>query len=166
MKWIEVRDQIFTDFLQIGWNTKKKTFVQSYENDNLDASILLMPIVEFLDAKDPRIQSTVDRILSELVSDSLVFRYNVSETQDGFIKDEGTFSIFFWLAEVIARSDRIDEARIIFEKMLSYSNHLGLYSEEIGANGEALGNFPQAFTHIGLIRSAYYLDKAIENKRK
>src|SRR6185369_2566309 len=106
--------------------------------------------------------STLDAIGEELVSDSLVYRYNIEASPDGLLGEEGTFSICsFWYVEAMARAGRVDEARLVFEKMLTYANHLGLYSEEIGPSGEALGNFPQAFTHLGLISAAYNLDRAL-----
>ncbi len=136
--------------------------MQSYGSDVLDASLLLMPMVKFIAPKDPRWLSTLDAIGRELVSDSLVYRYNISAAPDGLEGDEGTFSICsFWYVEALARADRLDEARLAFEKMLTYANHLGLYSEEIGASGELLGNFPQAFTHLALISAAVNLDQRL-----
>ena len=94
-------------------------------------------------------------------ADSLVYRYNVEASPDGLEGEEGTFSICtFWYVEALARAGRVEEARLAFEKMLTYANHLGLYSEEIGLTGEALGNFPQAFTHLALISAAFYLDQS------
>ena len=99
---------------------------------------------------------------NELVSDSLVYRYNVEASPDGLKGDEGTFSICsFWYVEALARAGHVDEARLAFEKMLTYANHVGLYSEEIGATGEQLGNFPQAFTHLALISAAVNLDRQL-----
>lgn len=122
----------------------------------------MMPLVFFLSPTDPRMLSTLDATLRELVSDSLAYRYNVEETADGLKGEEGTFSICtFWLVEALTRAGRVEEARLIFEKMLSYANHLGLYAEQIGPTGEALGNFPQAFTHLALISAAYNLDRAL-----
>jgi GH15 family glucan-1,4-alpha-glucosidase len=111
--------------------------------------------------------STLDAIGAELVSDSLVYRYDVGmAASDGLDGEEGTFSICsFWWVEALARSGRLDEARLAFEKMLTYANHLGLYAEEIGTSGEALGNFPQAFTHLSLISAAVYLDRALDEHR-
>ncbi len=160
--WAQVRDQITLQILDKGWNEKRKAFVQSYGSDVLDASLLLMPMVKFIAPKDPRWLSTLDAISRELVSDSLVYRYNVSAAPDGLEGDEGTFSICsFWYVEALARADRLDEARLAFEKMLTYANHLGLYSEEIGGSGELLGNFPQAFTHLALISAAVNLDQRL-----
>jgi pentatricopeptide repeat protein len=126
-----------------------------------------MPLVRFTAPTDPRMLSTLDAIAGELVSDSLVYRYNPRlAASDGLDGEEGTFSICsFWWVEALARAGRLDEARLVFEKMLTYGNHLGLYSEEIGLSGEALGNFPQAFTHLSLISAAVYLDRALDSPR-
>lgn len=161
------RDRIFTSIMENGWDQKEQCFVQSYESKSLDASNLMMPIVMFIAPKDPRMLSTLDRTMEKLVSDSLVYRYELSgelATKDGLTGHEGTFSMCtFWLVDALARAERLDEARFIFEKMLTYANHLGLYSEEISSTGSALGNFPQAFTHLGLISAALHLD---ENLRR
>jgi GH15 family glucan-1,4-alpha-glucosidase len=144
------------------WNVEKGAFVQHQESDVLDAAVLLMPLVHFVAPDDPRWLSTLDAIGEELVSDSLVYRYDPKASPDGLDGDEGTFSICsFWYVEALARAGRVQEARLAFEKMLTYSNHLGLYSEEIGASGEALGNFPQAFTHLALISAAVNLDRKL-----
>jgi GH15 family glucan-1,4-alpha-glucosidase len=105
--------------------------------------------------------------MQELVSDSLVYRYHVHHTADGLQGEEGTFSICtFWMVEALTRAGRLDEARLMFEKMLGYANHLGLYAEEIGPSGEALGNFPQAFTHLALISAAFNLDRKLGRSRR
>ena len=131
----------------------------------MDASSLMMPVVMFIAPKDPRMLSTIDRIIQTLVSDSLVHRYELTgdlAAKDGLTGHEGTFSMCtFWLVDALARAERLDDARFIFEKMLTYGNHLGLYSEEISATGSALGNFPQAFTHLGLISAALHLDEKL-----
>ena len=146
-----------------GWNSRKKSFVQHYGNDALDASNLIMPLVLFISPDDPRMQGTLEATMNTLVSDSLVHRYQLGRGAfDGFRSEEGTFSMCtFWLVEALSRAGRLSEARLIFEKMHSYANHLGLYSEQIGPTGESLGNFPQAFTHIGLISAAFNLDRAL-----
>jgi GH15 family glucan-1,4-alpha-glucosidase len=162
VKWLDVRDQIYRQIMTHGWSDERQAFVQHYDTGHLDASVLLMPLVKFIAPTDPRWLSTLDAIGSELVSDSLVYRYNVGASPDGLTGDEGTFSICsFWYVEALTRADRIDEARLAFEKMLTYANHLGLYSEEIGPTGEQLGNFPQAFTHLALISSAFNLDRQL-----
>ena len=159
VRWLEVRDRITGQIMEQGWNSERRAFVQHYGSDVLDASLLLMPMVKFIAPKDPRWLSTLDAISRELVADSLVYRYNVKASPDGVDGDEGTFSICsFWYVEALARAGYLDEARLAFEKMLTYANHLGLYSEEIGPSGEALGNFPQAFTHLALISAAVNLD--------
>jgi GH15 family glucan-1,4-alpha-glucosidase len=162
VRWLAERDRIYNQIMQKGWSEKRGAFVQHYGSEVLDASILLMPLVLFIAPRDPRWLSTLDAIGDELVSDSLVYRYNIEASPDGLLGDEGTFSICsFWYVEALTRAGRIDEARLAFEKMLTYANHLGLYSEEIGPTGELLGNFPQAFTHLALISAAYNLDRAL-----
>jgi GH15 family glucan-1,4-alpha-glucosidase len=157
--WMHTRDEIYEWIMEHGWNEERQAFVQHEDTDVLDASLLMMPLVKFIAPKDPRWLSTLDAIGEELVSDSLVYRYNVEASPDGLRGDEGTFSICsFWYVEALARAGRLEEARLAFEKMLTYANHLGLFSEEIGPTGELLGNFPQAFTHLALISAAVNLD--------
>ena len=130
----------------------------------LDASNLLMPLVKFMGPNDPRVLATLDRTREDLVSDSLVYRYDPAAAADDGLSgaEEGTFSICtFWLVECLNRAGRTEEARLIMEKMFTYANHLGLYAEEIGRAGEALGNFPQAFTHLALISAAVNLDRTL-----
>jgi GH15 family glucan-1,4-alpha-glucosidase len=160
------RDRIYETIMQKGWNAKRQTFVQYFGSDALDASNLLMPLVLFLSPTDPRMIGTINRTMEELVSDSLVHRYEIGKgAGDGLTGREGTFSMCtFWLVEALARAGRLEEARLIFEKMLTYANHLGLYGEEIGPSGEALGNFPQAFTHLGLISAAFSLDRHLRKR--
>jgi GH15 family glucan-1,4-alpha-glucosidase len=160
--WLRVRDTIYEDIMTRGWNASRQAFVQAYGSDTLDASNLFMPLSFFVAPTDPRMLSTLDATMRELMSDSLVYRYNVGSAIDGLHGAEGTFSICtFWLVEALTRAGRLDEARLIFEKMLGYANHVGLYAEEIGPSGESLGNFPQAFTHLALISAAYNLDRAL-----
>jgi GH15 family glucan-1,4-alpha-glucosidase len=160
--WMGTRDAIYEQIMTRGWNQERQAFVQHYGSDVLDASTLLMPLVKFVAPKDPRWLSTLDAMSEELVSDSLVYRYNVAASPDGLSGDEGTFSICsFWYVEALARAGRVDEARLAFEKMQTYANHLGLYAEEIGPSGELLGNFPQAFTHLSLISAAFNLDRQL-----
>ncbi len=162
VRWLAARDEIYHQIMRRGWHAERQAFVQHYGTEVLDASVLLMPLVKFIAPTDPRWLSTLDAIGDELVSDSLVYRYNVEASPDGVRGDEGTFSICsFWYVEALARAGRVDEARLAFEKMLTYANHLGLYSEEIGPSGELLGNFPQAFTHLALISAAYNLDRSL-----
>jgi GH15 family glucan-1,4-alpha-glucosidase len=160
--WRKARDTIYEQVMHRGWNPHRQAFTQSFGSEHLDAAVLLMPLVKFVGPSDPRMIATVNRIMDELVSDSLVYRYKPELTPDGVGGEEGTFSMCtFWLVECLTRSGRLEEARIIFEKMLTYANHLGLYGEQIGPAGEALGNFPQAFTHLALISAAYNLDRAL-----
>jgi GH15 family glucan-1,4-alpha-glucosidase len=157
--WRAARDAIYHQIMSKGWNEKRQAFVQHFDSDVLDASLLLMPLVKFIAPTDPRWLSTLDAITKELVSDSLVYRYNARASPDGLDGEEGTFSMCsFWYVEALARAGRLEEARLAFEKMLTYANHLGLFSEEIGPTGEQLGNFPQAFTHLALISAAVNLD--------
>ena len=159
------RDRIFASIMEKGWDPEQRSFVQSFESKALDASSLMMPIVLFIAPKDPRMLSTLKRIREVLVSDSLVYRYSLDgdlAMKDGLAGREGTFSMCtFWLVDALARAEQLDDARFIFEKMLTYGNHLGLYSEEISSTGGALGNFPQAFTHLGLISAALHLDEKL-----
>ncbi len=171
-KWERVRDEIYEDIMENGWNEEIGSFTQSYGGQYLDASNLMMPLVFFLSPTDPRALRSLDAInrtpaKGGLVSNSLVYRYNPEHTSDGLTGAEGTFNMCtFWLVEAMTRAGsrdqkRLERARLTFEQMLGYANHLGLYSEEIGPRGEALGNFPQAFTHLSLISAAYNLDRAL-----
>ncbi len=171
-RWLKVRDQIYEEIMTKGWNPKREAFVQHYGSDSLDAANLMMPLVFFLSPTDPRMLSTLNATNAApekggLVSNSLVYRYNVEETADGLQGEEGTFNICtFWLVEALTRAGRdnpakLEEARLMFEQMLGYANHLGLYAEETGSRGEGLGNFPQAFTHLALISAAFNLDRAL-----
>jgi GH15 family glucan-1,4-alpha-glucosidase len=167
VRWQGVRDRIYHQIMDKGWSEERKAFVQHYGTDVLDASVLVMPLVKFIAPTDPRWLSTLDAMSKTLVSDSLVYRYDIEASPDGLEGDEGTFSICtFWYVEALARAGRVDEARLAFEKMLTYANHLGLYGEEIGLTGEALGNFPQAFTHLALIRAGHYLDRRLNAQRR
>jgi GH15 family glucan-1,4-alpha-glucosidase len=161
-RWRAIRDEIHRQINERGWNEERKAFVQHYGSDVLDASLLLMPLVKFVAPTDPRWLSTLDAICRELATDSLVHRYNPEVSPDGLQGTEGTFSMCsFWLVEAMSRAGRMDQARLMFEKMLTYANHVGLYSEQIGPTGEALGNFPQAFTHLALISAAFDLDRRL-----
>ena len=160
--WGRCRDEIYHQIMDRGWHEDRGAFVQHYDTDVLDAAVLLMPLVKFISPTDPRWLSTLDAMDEELVSDSLVYRYNPEASPDGLEGDEGTFSICsFWYVEALTRAGRLEQARLAFEKMLTYANHLGLYAEEIGPTGEQLGNFPQAFTHLALISAATNLDRAL-----
>jgi GH15 family glucan-1,4-alpha-glucosidase len=170
--WRRNRDEIYKEIMKKGWSEKRGAFVQAYDSEALDAANLIMPLVFFMSPTDPRMIKTIDATNRSpkqggLVSNGLVYRYNPAESTDGLEGEEGTFNICsFWLIEALTRAGRVhrarlDEARLLFEKMLGYANHLGLFSEQIGKRGEALGNFPQAFTHIALISAAYNLDRSL-----
>ena len=166
-RWQQERDTIFNSIFSDFWDEEKKAFMQYPGAQTVDASTLLMPLVRFISPKDPRWLSTLERIESALVSDSLVYRYLPDiAAPDGFVSHEGTFSMCtFWYVECLSRSGQLEKARFYFEKMLGYANHLGLYAEQLGFEGEHLGNFPQAFTHLGLISAAYNLDKQLNDSR-
>jgi len=157
--WATTRDAIYAEIHGEFWNEELQSFVQSKGSSEVDASCLLMPLVRFISPTDPRWRSTLKRVGERLLDDSLVHRYT---TGDGLEGSEGTFSMCsFWYVECLARAGDLKQARFLFEKMVGYSNHLGLFAEELGKSGEHLGNFPQAFTHLSLISAAYYLDQAL-----
>ena len=171
-KWISERDRIYEEVMTRGWNEKRSAFTQFYGSEDLDASLLIMPLVFFMAPNDPRMVKTISAILQNpreggLVSDSLVYRYPPNPLIDGLPGEEGTFNMCsFWLVEALTRAgqtipERLDQARLLFERMLGYANHLGLYAEQTGRKGEALGNFPQAFTHLALISAAFNLDRVL-----
>ncbi|MFQ5451263.1 MAG: glycoside hydrolase family 15 protein [Nitrospinaceae bacterium] len=164
-RWQKTRDAIYNEIFAHFWDPKRKAFVQYKGSTNMDASNLLMPLVKFISPKDPKWLSTLKAIEEDLVDDSLVYRYKLRNgTPDGLQGEEGTFCMCsFWYVECISRSGDLRKARFLFEKMLGYANHLGLYSEELGPRGEHLGNFPQAFTHLALISAAYNLDKNLSH---
>ncbi len=161
-----VRNDIHETIMTKGWDPQRRTFVQHFGTKALDASNLIMPLVFFISPTDPRMRGTLERTMAELVSDSLVYRYEVGKgAGDGLTGAEGTFNMCtFWLVEALTRAGHLEQARYIFEKMFTYANHLGLYAEEIGPSGEALGNFPQAFTHMSLISAAFNLDRRLDRR--
>jgi GH15 family glucan-1,4-alpha-glucosidase len=171
-RWLKVRDEMYEEVMAKGWDPQRKSFVQAYGADALDASSLLMPLVFFMSPNDPRMLQTIDAIRRPLGSgglaaSGLVYRYDPEAAPDGLAGREGTFNMCsFWLVEALTRAGRTDparleDARLLFELMLGFANHLGLYAEQTGSSGEALGNFPQAFTHLGLISAAFNLDRAL-----
>jgi GH15 family glucan-1,4-alpha-glucosidase len=163
-RWLRIRDEIYREIMDRAWDQKIDAFVQSYGSERMDASNLLMPLLFFVSPTDPRMLRTINHIQERLSLDSLVHRYDIPEgnSPDGLPGPEGAFSICsFWLVEALTRAGRVDEARLLFEKMLGYANHVGLFAEEIGHCGEALGNFPQAFTHLGLISAAFNLNRVL-----
>lgn len=161
--WTATRDRIYHDIHEKFWDSKQRRFVQYRGATVVDAASLLMPLVRFISPSDPRWMSTMDAIRHDLLDDSLVYRYRPdSAAPDGLIGEEGTFSMCsFWYAECLSRAGDLERARLFFEKMLGYSNRLGLYAEELGPTGEYLGNFPQAFTHLALISTAYDIDRRL-----
>jgi GH15 family glucan-1,4-alpha-glucosidase len=167
-RWLKTRDEIYREIMTRGWNEERKAFVHYYDHDALDAANLIMPLVFFVGAKDPKMLSTIDALMQPihsggLMSGEMVYRYNIEESPDGLEGEEGTFNMCtFWLVEALTRAGKVDRARLIFERMIGYANHLDLYAEQTGMSGEALGNFPQAFTHLGLISAAYNLDRALD----
>ncbi|MEE4023749.1 glycoside hydrolase family 15 protein [Gordonia sp. PKS22-38] len=162
--WMATRDEIFTQIMERGWNEKLGAFVQTLDSDRLDAALLLIPAVKLLAPTDHRFLSTLRSIEDELVSDSLVFRYDTADGHDGLDGGEGTFSLCsFWYVEALTRSGRLADARLAMEKMFTHANHLGLYAEQIGLTGEQLGNLPQAFTHLSLISAAINLDRRLDS---
>ena len=171
-KWIRERDRIYEEVMTRGWSAKRNAFTQFYGSEDLDASLLIMPLVFFMAPTDPRMLSTISAVLQSprdrgLVSDSLVYRYPPQPRIDGLPGEEGTFNMCsFWLVEALTRAgqadaEKLDHARLLFERVLGYANHLGLFSEQTGPQGEALGNFPQAFTHLALISAAFNLDRML-----
>ncbi|MEU2234750.1 glycoside hydrolase family 15 protein [Streptomyces vietnamensis] len=162
-RWTAARDAVLHQVMERGWSAERQAFVQHYGSDVLDASLLLMPVTGFIAPRDPRWLSTLDAMDGELVSDSLVYRYDPAASPDGLRGSEGTFSLCSFLyVDALARAGRLEQARYAFDKMLTYANHVGLFAEEIGPTGEQLGNFPQAFTHIALITAATTLDTALD----
>jgi GH15 family glucan-1,4-alpha-glucosidase len=168
------RDKIYEEVMTKGWNEKRRAFTQFYGSEDLDASLLIMPLVFFMAPNDPRMIGTIDAILKNtrdggLLSDSLVYRYPPQPRIDGLPGEEGTFNMCsFWLVETLTRAGlafpgKLDQARLLFERVLGYANHLGLYAEQTGPQGEALGNFPQAFTHLALISAAFNLDRMLSS---
>ena len=162
--WAAARDQIREAVLTRGWSERRQAYAQSFDSDELDAAQLLMPILGFLPATDPRMRSTIDAIADQLTVDGLVLRYRNDEglNADGLTGEEGTFVICsFWLVSALAKAGEVERAQALFDRLVSYANDLGLLAEEIDtASGELLGNFPQAFSHIGLITAASAIDKA------
>jgi GH15 family glucan-1,4-alpha-glucosidase len=175
-RWTRDRDKIYEEVMTRGWNEKRRAFTQFYGSEDLDASVLIMPLVFFMAPSDPRMVNTIKEVMKKpreggLVSDGLVYRYPPDPRIDGLAGEEGTFNMCsFWLVEAMTRAGMADpemliQARLLFERMLGYANHLGLYAEQTSSQGEALGNFPQAFTHLALISAAFNLDRALDGKK-
>ena len=175
-RWMRDRDKIYEEVMTRGWNEKRRAFTQFYGSEDLDASVLIMPLVFFMAPSDPRMVNTIKAIMKKpkeggLVSDGLVYRYPPDPRIDGLAGEEGTFNMCsFWLVEAMTRAgmadpEMLNQARLLFERMLGYANHLGLYAEQTSSQGEALGNFPQAFTHLALISAAFNLDRTLDGKK-
>ncbi|MFZ0663120.1 MAG: glycoside hydrolase family 15 protein [Acidobacteriaceae bacterium] len=167
-KWREIRDQIHDSIHEDFWSDKLKAFVQYKGAEAVDASVLLMPLLRFISPVDGRWLLTLEAIERNLVEDTLVYRYdNTMAPIDGLRGEEGSFTACsFWYIECLARAHQTEKARLLFDKVLGYANHLGLYSEELGSSGEHLGNFPQAFTHLALISAATLLDRELDGRNK
>jgi GH15 family glucan-1,4-alpha-glucosidase len=162
-RWRTQRDAIYNQIMERGWSPTRKAFRQHYDTEVLDSALLRMPKVGFITPNDPMWLSTLEAMDSELVTDSLVYRYDPEASPDGLRGSEGTFSLCtFAYVDSLARAGQVGKARLTFEKMLTYANHLGLYSEEIALTGEQIGNFPQAFTHLALIDAAITLDRQLD----
>ena len=162
-QWKRTRDEIWETVVRDGWNDEAGAFTQYVGSTTLDASNLMMPIVGFLPADDPRMLATIDAIAERLTDDrGLVYRYRAEEGVDGLSGEEGTFLLCtFWLAQALAQSGQVDRARAVFEKAAAFVNDVGLLAEEIEPQtGELLGNFPQAFSHIGLVNAAWAISEA------
>jgi GH15 family glucan-1,4-alpha-glucosidase len=164
-RWQEAADEMKADVLARSVDDRG-VFVQHYGTRALDASTLLIPLVGFLPPTDPRIVATVDAIAEELTEQGLVLRYRVDETDDGMAGEEGSFTICsFWLVSALALIGEHVRARRLCEKLLSFASPLGLYAEEIDpVSGRQLGNFPQAFTHLGLINAVLHVVAAEEDQ--
>jgi alpha,alpha-trehalase len=163
-QWEAARDEIRAAVLERGWSEQRGAFAQCFDSDELDAAVLLMPILGFLPATDERMRATIEAIASDLTHDGLVLRYRNEEglNDDGLTGREGTFVLCsFWLVSCLAKAGELERAEELFGRLSENANDLGLLAEEIDtANGEQLGNFPQAFSHIGLITAAWEIDKA------
>lgn len=161
VSWSRARDEIYDRIMTKSWNEDLKAFTRVEGGTTLDAGVLLMPMLKFLSPADPRFLHTLDAVERELVTDSLVFRYDPGS--DGLDGEEGTFSICsFWYVEALTRAGRLRDAQLALEKMFTYANHVGLYAEQVSATGDQVGNFPQAFTHLSLISAAINLDRALD----
>src|SRR5262249_4245199 len=161
--WESTSAQIYEQVMEQGWSDRRKSFVQYYGSEKLDASTLLFLPTKFAGPTDPYMRQTIERIRKELTRDALVLRITPGKRKNSQGNDdEDTFSACsFWLAESLTRSGKLDDGRLMLEKMLTYSNHVGLYAEKIGRIGESLGNYPHAFTHLSLITACHRIDQAL-----
>jgi GH15 family glucan-1,4-alpha-glucosidase len=167
-RWRQVREAIHAQVCEKGFNARRNSFVQSYDSDELDAALLLMPQVGFLPGSDPRVKSTIEAIERELMSDGLVLRYNTSRAGDGLPPGEGVFlACSFWMVSSLKAIGRNDDARALFERLLTLANDLGLLSEEYDPTRKRLvGNFPQAFSHIALVNAAFDLEEDADKRER
>jgi GH15 family glucan-1,4-alpha-glucosidase len=163
-RWRALRAQIREEVCRRGFDSRRNAFVQSYDSTELDASLLLIPITGFLPANDPRMVGTVRAIERELVADGFVHRYRTRESIDGLPPGEGAFlPCTFWLADNYLLQGRVDEARALFERLVGLCNDVGLLAEEYDvAQKRHLGNFPQAFSHIALVNTAFNLSERLK----
>jgi len=165
--WHKAAEEIRNDVMNKGWNPEKETFTQHYDTEALDASALLIPLFGFLSTSDGRVRSTIERTVAELSWNGLLRRYRTDKTEDGLKGSEGAFLwCSFWLVRNLIRLGKVEDAVELYERLLGYGNHLGLLSEMVDpVSGEALGNFPQALTHLAVIITGLELTEAIREKR-
>ncbi len=165
-RWQTAAERIRKDIMNKGWNPEKEAFTQHYDTDTLDASALLLPLFGFLPVSDKRIESTIDHVAEELSWNGLLRRYRTDETEDGLTGSEGAFLwCSFWLVRNLLRLGKVEDAVALYERLLGYGNHLGLFSEMVNpVSGEVLGNFPQALTHLAVIITGLELTKAIKHE--
>jgi GH15 family glucan-1,4-alpha-glucosidase len=165
--WKQIRDEIHSEVCERGYDSERRTFTQYYGSKELDASVLNIPLVGFLPGTDERVTGTIDAVSRELGRDGFVSRYSTAETDDGLSGDEGQFlACSFWLVSALARNDRVDEARTLFERLLGLTNDLGLLAEEYDvARQRQVGNFPQAFSHLALVVAARDISSASVDQR-
>ncbi|HEX5897552.1 MAG TPA: glycoside hydrolase family 15 protein [Thermoleophilaceae bacterium] len=166
-RWKQVRDEIHAEVCERGYDSERRTFTQYYGSSELDASVLNIPLVGFLPGTDERVTGTIDAVWRELGRDGFVSRYSTAETDDGLAGDEGQFlACSFWLVSALARADRAEEARTLFERLLALTNDLGLLAEEYDVPRQRqVGNFPQAFSHLALIVAAREISSASVHQR-
>jgi len=173
MEWLAARDDLYEQIMTKAWNPEKQIFGQSYEEtDVLDSSVMIMPLVFFMNASDPRFLNTLKQVLKSperggLTSNNLVYRYDVTKSDDGVGGEEGTFCLCsLWAIEALTRAGEFEKGMLskavtMFEDFLQFTNHVGLCTEEISTSGEGLGNAVQGFTHVTLISAAYNLSRTM-----
>ena len=159
-KWKTIQEKLHSEICARAFNKKKNSFVRTYDSDQLDAALLLMPVVGFLPGSDPRVKGTVEAIERELMSAGLVKRYETSKVEDGLPAGEGVFlACSFWMVSALKAVGRVKDARALFARLLKMTNDVGLLSEEYDVERRRLvGNFPQAFSHIALVTAAFDLE--------